>query len=327
MIAAKDIILQYVCPLLGCFVANVMFSAPLQDVRQAVRRGTLGKLNPTPWAVMIGNCTGWVTYSYLIQNQFVFWANAPGFILSIWLNMAAAKLQYSDRMVHSMRASFLQLLDSNRQSFRGQMATKSNDQFHTTFDNLKKTAMALTTQKVEAPAPHEKIVVGVVSVWMIVISILSFLNLDVEQWKLYIGIIANINTLFFYGAPLTTIVTVLKTRDSSSIHRRTMIMNTVNACFWTAFGIGIMDLVVLIPNALGAILGFIQMFLCLIAPRKEVLVSGETEQDSEDLADIDDEEEAGVVTTNMEATNEESNHAAASGEKVAGKVADKDQGS
>ncbi len=100
--------------------------------------------------------------------------------------------------------------------------------------------------------------------------------------------------------------------------------STVNACFWTAFGIGIMDLVILIPNGLGAILGFIQVFLCLIAPRKEILVSGETEQDSED---IDDEEEAGAVTTNMEAANEESNHAAASGENVAGKVADKDQGS
>jgi hypothetical protein len=74
--------------------------------------------------------------------------------------MAAAKLQYSDRMVTSMRASFVQLLDSNRQSFRGQMASKNTDQLHTTFDNLKKTAMALTTQKVEAPAPHEKIVVG-----------------------------------------------------------------------------------------------------------------------------------------------------------------------
>lgn len=74
--------------------------------------------------------------------------------------MAAAKLQYSDRMVTSMRASFVQLLDSNRQSFRGQMASKNTDQLHTTFDNLKTTAMALTTQKVEAPAPHEKIVVG-----------------------------------------------------------------------------------------------------------------------------------------------------------------------
>lgn len=75
--------------------------------------------------------------------------------------MAAAKLQYSDRMAHSMRASFVLLLDSNRQSFREDAnATKQNDQFPTTFDNLKKTAAALTMQKVEAPAPHEKIVVG-----------------------------------------------------------------------------------------------------------------------------------------------------------------------
>lgn len=55
---------------------------------------------------------------------------------------------------------------------------------------------------------------AVVTVWMTAISILSFLKLDLEQWKLVIGVMANINTLFFYGAPLTTIVTVLKMRDS-----------------------------------------------------------------------------------------------------------------
>ncbi|KAL7441431.1 hypothetical protein ACHAXH_006333 [Discostella pseudostelligera] len=320
MLTAQDIILQYVCPLLGCVVANVMFAAPLQDVRQAVRRGTLGSLNPTPWAVMTGNCTGWITYSYLIQNQFVFWANAPGFILSIWLNMAAAKLQYSDRMATSMRASFVQLLDSNRQSLRQHASAKSNAQIHTNFDNLKKTAMALTTQKFEAPAPHEKIVVGVVTVWMVAISTLSFLKLNIEQWKVVIGVMANINTLFFYGAPLTTIVTVLKTRDSSSIHRKTMIMNTLNASFWTAFGFGIMDMVLLIPNGLGALLGFVQIFLCMIAPRRDILTSGETEvQDSLDLAGLNDVEELGVEAMDMEATDEEANHLVAREVKATGK--------
>ena len=42
----------------------------------------------------------------------------PGLILSVWLNMAAAKLQYSDRIAKDMRKSFVQLLDRNRQSFR-----------------------------------------------------------------------------------------------------------------------------------------------------------------------------------------------------------------
>ena len=79
-----------------------------------------------------------------------------------------------------------------------------------------------------------------------------------------------------------------------------------------------MDFVLLIPNGLGAVLGFIQMFLCLIAPRKEMLVSGETDQGGEDLVNIDDEEGAGVETTDLEATDEESNHAAASSEKDQG---------
>ena len=56
--------------------------------------------------------------------------------------------------------------------------------------------------------------IAVVTVWLAVISILSFLQLDVDKWKWAIGIIVNINLAFFYGAPLSTIFTVLKTRDS-----------------------------------------------------------------------------------------------------------------
>ena len=98
-LSAEEIILQYVCPAFGMIAANIMFAgkkkivmyslvfiyvsfvttcgihahlvfcftAPFNDVRQAVSRGTLGHLNPTPWAAMTGNCCGWVTYSYLIQ--------------------------------------------------------------------------------------------------------------------------------------------------------------------------------------------------------------------------------------------------------------------
>ena len=265
-------------------------------MREAVRKGTLGPLNPTPWAVMTGNCIGWVTYSYLINNLFVFFANAPGLILSVWLNMAAAKLQYSDRISKDMRASFVELLDRNRQSFRmprgrrldigGTDAEKENDDEENgindasgndvdgttnnihSFANLKQMALDITIQKAEAPAPHEKIVVGVVTFWVSVISLLYFLQLNISQWKYVIGIITNINTCMFYGAPLSTIYTVIKQRDSSSIHRPTMILNTSNAVFWVAFGIGVMDWIILIPNGLGAILGFIQMFLRLVVPAR-----------------------------------------------------------
>mmetsp|Transcript_32691 Transcript_32691/g.68759 ORF Transcript_32691/g.68759 Transcript_32691/m.68759 type:complete len:95 (+) Transcript_32691:95-379(+) len=50
-------------------------------------------------------------------------------------------------------------------------------------------------------------------------------------------------------------------------------LSTANACFWTAFGFGVMDWIIMVPNGLGAILGFIQMFLRLVIPSREILPS------------------------------------------------------
>ena len=179
--------------------------------------------------------------------------------------MAAAKLQYSDRIAKDMRTSFVELLESNRQSFRmPQLREKDEleedkneeedgDENTTTvntsndvnsFANLKQMALDITIQKAEAPAPHEKIVVTVVLFWVSIISLLYFLQLNISQWKYVIGIITNINTCMFYGAPLSTIYTVLKQKDSSSIHRPTMIMNTSTALFLTLFGVGVKDLII-----------------------------------------------------------------------------------
>eukprot|EP00579_Thalassiosira_antarctica_P032040 CAMPEP_0201992858 /NCGR_PEP_ID=MMETSP0905-20130828/1274_1 /ASSEMBLY_ACC=CAM_ASM_000554 /TAXON_ID=420261 /ORGANISM="Thalassiosira antarctica, Strain CCMP982" /LENGTH=269 /DNA_ID=CAMNT_0048547595 /DNA_START=329 /DNA_END=1138 /DNA_ORIENTATION=- len=264
--------------------------------------------------------------------------------------MAAAKLQYCDRMSSSMRTSFVQLLEANRRSFaipagEGRVLggdldkeEEGNDEQDfsdghpstvQTFSNLRKMALDITMQKTEAPASHEKVVVGVVTIWLAVISLLSFLKPNLEQWKLAIGIIVNINLCFFYGAPLSTIFTVLKTRDSSSIHRVslsistyskqqksnilslsffagqwTMMMNTANACFWTAFGFGIMDWIIIVPNGLGAILGFIQMFLRLVVPSRETFPSsGEIErQDELSVGGTDVDIEATVSASTAEAS-------------------------
>jgi solute carrier family 50 protein (sugar transporter) len=211
--------------------------------------------------------------------------------------MAAVKLQYSDRMAKELRSSFVRLLDDNRKSFRGldrrediiaarnissdskEGNTTTSSSFSPpppllstpvqTFANLRNMALEVTTQKMEAPAPHEKVVIGFIFIWLTVISLLFFIpQVNQAQYTLIIGIVANVNTFFFYGAPLSTIVTVLRIRDSCSIHRRTMITNTANAVFWTAFGIGIMDWIIVIPNGLGSVLGFIQIFLCLVIPNR-----------------------------------------------------------
>jgi hypothetical protein len=81
-----------------------------------------------------------------------------------------------------------------------------------------------------------------------------------------VGAIVIGNLLFFYGAPLSTIATVLKTRNSRSIHVPTMITNTANGAFWCAYGFALQDYLIGVPNGVGAFLGGIQIVLCVLFP-------------------------------------------------------------
>jgi len=208
--------------------------------------------------------------------------------------MAAAKLQYCDRMSNHMRSSFVRLLDTNRRSFviRDQDGSLTAAKHATnpvapsnlpphmhaedgvaSFENMRKMALDIAIGKTEAPASHEKVVVAIVTIWVAIVTIICFVDLEMSRKEFIVGIAVNFNLLFFYGAPLSTILTVLKTRDSSSIHRSTMFMNTVNAIFWTAFAFGTFDYFIMVPNGIGAILGFIQMVLRLIVPSTTIVES------------------------------------------------------
>lgn len=72
MLSAKVIVLEYVCPTLGAITANQMFAAPYFAVQNAISNGSLGDLNPLPWAFQLGNTIGWVIYSMLIQVRLFF---------------------------------------------------------------------------------------------------------------------------------------------------------------------------------------------------------------------------------------------------------------
>lgn len=79
-----------------------------------------------------------------------------------------------------------------------------------------------------------------------------------------VGICSNLNLMFFYGAPLTSIMQVLQSKRSTSIHRPTMYMSLLNATFWTGYGFAQMDPFIIVPNGVGMILGTIQFLLCRI---------------------------------------------------------------
>ena len=288
-------------------MGNYMFSAPARDLRKAVERGHLGDLNPTPWAFMLGNCCGWVTYAILTQNLWIFLGAAPGFVLSVWLNMGAAKLQYEGFRSTAMRESLVNFLGKQRyergdsqhlsvppgggdcEEIQGTPAIMEGALQNVT--DFPKLVWEVTSQQKEAPAPHETITIVMVLIWMATISLIAFADFSQSTKEFIVGCIVNVNLVFFYGAPLSTILTVLRTRNSASIHLLTMATNTANAMFWGAYGLAVLDPFVYASNGIGAALGVMQIFLVLTFPRipalKEQVVDGLVAQGATELFDAE----------------------------------------
>ena len=204
---------------------------------------------------MLGNCLGWTLYALMKQDAWIFGGNAPGFFLSVWLNLAATKLLYHE--------SF-----DNKQEERSEIASEEVEE-EVLQDKKQQTIM--TTKRTPDPAPyHEHLVMAMVFIWICIVSTISFASnsLAQETQQSIVGITVNIILVFFYGAPLSTIARILQERNTASIHIPTMIMNTLNGTFWMAYGFAINDYFVYAPNAFGSGLGIIQILLCLIFPRK-----------------------------------------------------------
>merc|ERR1719343_1866912 len=114
---ASEIILNYVCPVLGVILTNAIGISPLKDLQRAVAQGEgLNDLNPTPWVFQLGNCLGWTVYAILANDWYIFCADFPGFIIAVWLNMGAVKLLYLSHHQEETRYSIANFLAKNEQN-------------------------------------------------------------------------------------------------------------------------------------------------------------------------------------------------------------------
>jgi len=227
----KNITFEYVCPTIGIFVSTALYAAPVNSLAAALKRRSLGVLNPTPWGIMTGNCFGWLVYAYYSRDPFVLASNIPGMIVSLWLNFGASKLQYYNFMESESR------IESN----------DGNDR---------------SAERTLLFTPQDKLMLGVLSSWIAIVVCVSWLGIGYGHEKEIIGIIVNINLLFFYGSPLQTLKTVLVEKSSDSIHTPTMVLNCANAGFWAAYGLAISNPVIYGPNCIGLFLGLSQATLC-----------------------------------------------------------------
>jgi solute carrier family 50 protein (sugar transporter) len=283
MVSTKEIILEYVFPALGVIMGNCMFFAPYGDLKQAIRDGNLGDLNPTPWAFMLGNCFGWVLYGMLLQNFWIFAGNAPGFILSVWLNLGAVKLLHQGHCSSDLRKSLVTYLQEHESTTalssiqdrngdaeppKEKSADAAIKKQSTTATDWASIVWNVTLQNTPAPTPHEHLILGMVVIWMCCVSVIAFANaLSQETKQFIVGLLVNVILVFFYGAPLSTILKILRDRNTASLHIPTMILNTLNGIFWMVYGIAVNDYFIYAPNGLGAGMGGIQIVLSFIFPK------------------------------------------------------------
>lgn len=244
-------LLLRVCPTAGCVLAALMFCAPLRDLNDCLQRGSLGTMNPIPWAVAVGNTFGWLFYGLITKDVFVLAANLPGLFINIWLCYGAVKLQYYRRQKSTIVFDTSQIRQGDDNST---FSTNTKD-----FDLL----LSFT--------PLEQVFFGITASWAILGAYTGWFT-TTEHAASIIGVTVNCNLVFFYAAPLNTIWSVIKTRNSSWIHKPTMVMNTVNATFWVLYGCARHDRIILFPNAIGSLLGLIQIFVCVLYPHMPIEV-------------------------------------------------------
>ena len=254
--STEYIVLDLLCPSLGVVLATLTFAAPVRSLRDRLAtKGCLGHLNPTPWAVMTGNCMGWIGYSYLTGDLFVLMANVPGLLVSVWLNVGACKLQYRTmhgeyheaqlRSRHRYGRAILPSPDgaprdddndivgvgaNDVNSDNWAESDREHEHEHDDFDEIEPV--------LPSTVPHERKVLWILFFWIAVGSavahVQSLTNYEREQ---IVGYVVNANLCFFYAAPLTTMVQVCRTRDAASIHVRTTAMTMLNSFFWLAYGL------------------------------------------------------------------------------------------
>jgi solute carrier family 50 protein (sugar transporter) len=164
-----------------------------------------------------------VAYAFVTKNMFVLVSNLPGLVLSVWLNVGAAKLQYIE--------SLKRLHDGNEFESSHSLRLDCNNNDNGDTEQIRNGNHAIDSntvpvisqnQMLPSSTRQEHLLISILILWGVSLTTVVFVPMSNKRRALIIGTIVNLNLIVFYGAPLSTIAKVFKTRSSRSIHRRTL---------------------------------------------------------------------------------------------------------
>ena len=97
---------------------------------------------------------------------------------------------------------------------------------------------------------------------------LSLTNKPMVQVQSMLGLFASALFVVLSGSPLSTIKTVLSSRNSSSILTQLTMAQVTNTALWSVYGLAIRDKFVYGPNLTGLLFGLAQLVLKIAFPSK-----------------------------------------------------------
>lgn len=75
----------------------------------------------------------------------------------------------------------------------------------------------------------------------------------------FIGLIASIFGIIMFISPIDQIKDILENKTSRNVSPLIYLMMILNCIFWVLYGYGINSVFIIIPNSIGAILGFLTL--------------------------------------------------------------------
>lgn len=86
----------HLCPAIGVFLCLCMWIAPWPSMKNAIRSRKMGPTNPIPQLVMFSNSLGWVMYSVMVRDFYLFWSVAPGLVLGLLYSLFSIVLLFAN---------------------------------------------------------------------------------------------------------------------------------------------------------------------------------------------------------------------------------------
>ena len=187
-----------VAPTLGTIFCFGMFASPLMAVLQVRKTKTLGVLNPIPFGVTVFNCIGWLMYGCQKRDFFLFFANGSGLIFGMFYCLSV--------LPHIPE---------------GEDTTPDRKYYKLIVEVL---------------------VMGSVMFWAM-IALMVFIVMDptklsdVKVGQTIVSSFGVIGGLSYYGSPLSSMYSIVKQKDSSSLHTPMILTNLAAAFLWFIYGL------------------------------------------------------------------------------------------